>query len=210
MTPRQLGVDLLDGLRYLRLHRAILYPLMLTFATIALAGPLVVMLPVVVLSRGGSPVDLGALGAALGLGSVAGAAFAAARPEGRTPTGLYAVMGLFAALAVGLFVLVPTAPVALGALAVIGFITFVQAVWNTSRIRGLADPSYQARLQAITSMAFTLGLALAGLWAGSALDRLGLDALLLGAAGLALCSVLAASVRPDLAVAESSQAGCVR
>ena len=85
-----------------------------------------------------------------------------------------------------LFVLVPTPPAALG------FVSFAQAVWNTSRIRNLADPAYQARLQAITSMAFTLGFTLGGLWAGAAIDRIGVRAFLLGAAGLILCSAATA------------------
>jgi len=73
-------------------------------------------------------------------------------------------------------------------LAVTGAPAFAQAVWNTSRIRELADPAYQARLQAITSMAFTLGFSLGMLWAGVAIDRFGLTALVGGAAVLALLS----------------------
>jgi hypothetical protein len=45
-------------------------------------------------------------------------------------------------------------------------------VWNTSRVRELADPAYQARLQAITWMAFTLGFSVGMLWAGTAIDLL--------------------------------------
>ncbi len=210
LTPRQLCVDLLDGLSYLASHRAILRPLLLTFATITLAGPVVVVLPALVRARGGSLVDLGIFGAAMSIGSIAGAMFAAARSEGVNATGRYAAMGLFVTLAVGLFVVVPTVPATLGSLAVIGFITFAQAVWNTSRIRMLADPSYQARLQAITSMAFTLGFALGGLWAGVAIDQAGVSALLAGAAALALCSVAAAFMHPDLVRTASSQAGHLR
>ena len=143
----------------------------------------------------------------MSVGSIAGVTFAAAQGEGGNATGRYAAMGLLVTLAVGLFVLVPTAPATLGSLAVIGFITFAQAVWNTSRIRMLADPSYQARLQAITSMAFTLGFALGGLWAGAAVDQAGVSALLAGAAALALCSAAAAFVHPDLLPRSSSFPG---
>jgi MFS family permease len=192
MAHRGLWGDLLDGVQYLAGHQTILYPLLLTFATMTLAGPLAAMLPVVVLSRGGSTVDLGILGAVMSIGGVVGAAFAAARSDGENAAGRYAAMGVLAALAVGLFVLVPRPAAALGSLAAIGFVSFAQAVWNTSRIRNLADPAYQARLQAITSMAFTLGFTLGGLWAGAAIDHVGVRALLLGAVGLFLCSAATA------------------
>ncbi len=97
-------------------------------------------------------------------------------------------MGLVAALAVALFVGLPTVIPQFVALAAIGLLAFAQAVWNTNRIRQLADPQYQARLQAITSMAFTLGLLVGALWAGAAIDRLGNRGLLLGAAVLTVCS----------------------
>jgi predicted MFS family arabinose efflux permease len=63
---------------------------------------------------------------------------------------------------------------------------------SNSRVRPpgeLADPAYQARLQAVTSMAFTLGFSLGMLWAGVAIDRFGLAALAGGAAVLGLVSV---------------------
>ena len=210
LTPRQLYVDLLDGLNYLASHQALLHPLLLTFATIMLAGPVVVVLPVLVQARGGSLLDLGIFGAAMSIGGIAGATFAAVRSEEGNAAGRYAAMGLFATLAVALFVLVPVPPVTLAALTVIGFITFAQAVWNTSRIRLLADPSYQARLQAISSMAFTLGLALGGLWAGAAIDAAGAGALLVGGAVLALCSVAATCVHPERTRTTACQAGDLR
>ncbi|MFN2286174.1 MAG: hypothetical protein ACK2UQ_17295, partial [Anaerolineae bacterium] len=89
---------------------------------------------------------------------------------------------LFAYLPVGLLSMVP--------LAALGAPAFAQAVWNTSRVRELADPAYQARLQAIASMAFTLGFSLGMLWAGAAIDRFGLTALAGGATVLAVLSVV--------------------
>jgi predicted MFS family arabinose efflux permease len=56
---------------------------------------------------------------------------------------------------------------------VLGFILFSQAVWNTSRIRLKADPAYQARLQSLTTMAFTLGGAVGQIWGGLTVDRFG-------------------------------------
>jgi predicted MFS family arabinose efflux permease len=75
-------------------------------------------------------------------------------------------------------------------LAVLGAGAFAQAVWNTSRIREVADQAYQARLQAITSMACTLGFSLGMLWAGVAIDRFGLTALVGRAAVLGLLSAI--------------------
>jgi predicted MFS family arabinose efflux permease len=80
-------------------------------------------------------------------------------------------------------------------LAVLGAPAFAQAVWNTSRVRELADPAYQARLQAITSMAFTLGFSVGMLWAGVAIDQYGLVALAGGAAFLGLVSVAVVVVK---------------
>ena len=79
--------------------------------------------------------------------------------------------------------------------AMLGAITFAQAVWNTSRIREVADQIYQARLQSITSMAFTLGFSLGMLWAGMAIDRIGLMALVAGGAILGLLSAIVAILK---------------
>jgi len=74
-------------------------------------------------------------------------------------------------------------------LAVIGFILFSQAVWNTSRVRLVADPAYQARLQALTTMAFTLGGALGQVWGGVCVDRFGMLAFAGGGVGLLFISI---------------------
>ena len=129
----------------------------------------------------GSIVDLSLLAAATSLGAFAGA--------------VYAVLGLVSATALAAFVYLPIGLVSMAPLAVLGAPAFAQAVWNTSRIRELADPAYQARLQAITSMAFTLGFSLGMLWAGVAIDLLGMMALAGGAAVLGLLSVVVVVVK---------------
>jgi predicted MFS family arabinose efflux permease len=88
------------------------------------------------------------------------------------------------------FVFLPIGLISMVPLAALGAPAFAQAVWNTSRIRELADPAYQARLQAFTSMAFTLGFSLGMLWAGVAIDQFGLTALAGGAALLGLVSLV--------------------
>ncbi len=101
----------------------------------------------------------------------------------------YPLLGLGGALGVGLFLVQPVGvPGGLG-LALMGALAFSQAVWNTSRVPRLAEPAYQARLQAITSMAFTLGGPLGAVWAGAAVDRFGLWSLAAGAILLALLSL---------------------
>ena len=74
---------------------------------------------------------------------------------------------------------------------------FSPAVWNTSRIREVAEPAYQARLQAFTSMAFTLGFSLGMLWAGVAIDQFGLVALLGGAIILGTLSIIVILIVKD-------------
>lgn len=181
LAPERLMPDLLDGLGYLARRPALLQPLLLTFATIAVTGPLISLLAAVVKVAGGSIVDLGLLMAAFSAGSLAGAVYAGARDDSGNPTRVYAVRGVVAALALTAFALVPIGLASALPLAVIGFVAFSEAVWNTSRVRRLAGDAYQARLQAITSMAFTLGMTVGALWAGFAVDRFGLVALLGGA-----------------------------
>ena len=180
--------DLIDGLRYLSRQPAILRPLLLTFITILIVSPAIGLLAAIVHAEGGSIVDLGLLAAATSLGAFAGAAFAGMRSAGANPARRYAILGLVSAGALALFALLPVGLVSVIPLAILGTPAFAQAVWNTSRVRELADPAYQARLQAITSMAFTLGFSLGMLWAGVAIDRFGLAALAGGAAVLGLLS----------------------
>ncbi len=182
--------DLVEGLRYLVRQPNILHPLLLTFVTITIVGPAIGLLAAIVHAAGGSIVDLGLLAASTSLGAFAGAAFAGMRSAGTNPTRGYAVLGLVSAAAVAIFVYLPVGLISMVPLAVLGAPALAQAVWNTSRIRELADPAYQARLQAITSMAFTLGFSLGMLWAGVAIDRFGVTALAGGAAVLGLVSVM--------------------
>jgi predicted MFS family arabinose efflux permease len=182
--------DLIDGLRYLARQPSILHPLLLTFVTIMTVGPVIGLLAAIVHAEGGSIVALGMLAASGSLGAFAGAAFAGVRSAGANPTRRYAILGLVSAVAVALFTLLPVGLLSIVPLAVTGVGAFAQTVWNTSRIRELADPAYQARLQAITSMAFTLGFSLGMLWAGIAIDRFGLIALVGGAVVLGLLSLV--------------------
>jgi predicted MFS family arabinose efflux permease len=201
--------DLVDGLRYLARQPSILHPLLLTFVTIMITGPAIGLLAAIVHAEGGSIVDLGLLAAASSLGAFVGAAFAGMRSAGANPTRRYAVLGLVSAAAVALFAYLPIGLISMVPLAALGAPAFAQAVWNTSRIRELADPAYQARLQAITSMAFTLGFSLGMLWAGVAIDQFGLTALVGGAAVLGLLSavVIVIGVGGRLAEQEGDQEG---
>jgi MFS family permease len=182
--------DLIDGLRYLARFPSILHPLLLTFVSIIIVGPSIGLLAAVVHAEDGSIIDLGLLAASSSVGAFAGAAFAGIRSAGPNPTRRYAILGLVNAVALALFALLPVGHLSIAPLAVIGAGAFSQAVWNTSRIREQAAPAYQARLQAITSMAFTLGFSLGMLWAGIAIDQFGLTALVGGGVALGLLSVL--------------------
>jgi MFS family permease len=187
--------DLVDGLRYLARQSSILHPLLITFVNVIITGPVIGLLAAIVHAEGGSIVDLGLLAAASSLGAFAGAAFAGMRSAGANPTRRYAVLGLVSAAAVAVFAYLPIGLISMAPLAVLGAPAFAQVVWNTSRVRELADPEYQARLQAITSMAFTLGFSLGMLWAGVAIDQFGLTALVGGAAVLGLLSVMVVIIK---------------
>lgn len=189
LSPRQVFKDLKDGLSCLKDTRGLLFPLLQTFLFIACMYPLVSLLPAIVRSQSGTVVTLGFLGAAMSLGSLLGAAYAGARGEGQ-PVRTYAIFGLLAGGALLIFTFNPLGPTGMFSLAVIGFLAFSQAVWNTSRVPRLAEPVYQARLQSLTSMGFTLGGALGALWGGVLVDRYGLSSLLIGGALLALISLV--------------------
>lgn len=188
ISLRQLFPDLKEGLVYLTQHKQLLNPLLLTLAGITIASPATSLLAAVVHERGGSIVQLGLLFGAASLGALSGAIFAGMKREG-DPLRTYACFGLLAATAMVAFAFHPVDLVGGLALFILGFLAFAQAVWNTSRVPRLAEPAYQARLQSITSMAFTLGTPLGAFWGGVAVDRFGLPALIAGAGVLTVLSM---------------------
>jgi predicted MFS family arabinose efflux permease len=101
----------------------------------------------------------------------------------------YALYGLAVTVALVLFAVAPVSVVTPLPLAAIGFTVFAEVVWNTSRVRLLAEPTFQARLQSITSMVFALGGAIGQLWGGIVLDRFGVASLVGGAAVLGALSM---------------------
>ena len=188
ISPTRVFVDLKEGLAYLLQNKGLLYPLLLTLVGIVIVGPATSLLAAIVHERGGNIVQLGLLGGAASLGALAGAIFAGMKSEGN-PLHTYPLFGLLAAAALAVFAFHPLGVIGGLALCVLGFLAFAQAVWNTSRVPRLAEPAYQARLQSITSMAFTLGGPLGALWGGIAVDRFGLTSLATGAGILALISL---------------------
>jgi predicted MFS family arabinose efflux permease len=191
---KRLWPDLQAGAVYLWRQPGLLPPLALTFATLVAISPSGGLLAAIVHAQEGTIVDLGLLGASFSVGAFLGAGYAGARGAGRSPVRRYALLALVAAAALALFALLPIGLHSALPLAVLGFIAFVEAVWNTSRVRQLADPAYQARVQSFTSMAFTLSFPLGSLWGGLAIDRFGVRALLGGAAALALIAVVSTLV----------------
>jgi predicted MFS family arabinose efflux permease len=173
---------------YLAGYKELVYPLLFTFLGIALTSPASSLLAAIVHSQGGTLFQLGLLGGSASLGALLGAIFAGVKAEGNALR-TYPIWGLLAAVSVGLFVINPLSPLGALGMSGLGFLAFSQAVWNTSRVSNLAAQAYQARLQAITSMAFTLGSPLAAIWGGAAVDHFGLNALLIGAGLLALLSL---------------------
>jgi MFS family permease len=190
INMKRLISDLIAGLRYLVHKPSIFHPLLLTFATILVGGPIIGLLAAIVEESGGTIIDLGILSAAGSLGALLGAGFAGFRSAGKRPVRTYALLGLIGAVAIAAFAIIPIGLWSMIPFAILGVATFSQAVWNTSRVAELAESAYQARLQSITSMAFNLGFALSMLWAGAAIDQFGLMTLVFGAIPLALISVV--------------------
>jgi MFS family permease len=186
---RRLISDLKSGLVYLAHHKGLLYPLLMTLLGITVVSPVTSLLAAIVQGQGGTIVQLGLLGGVASLGALAGAIYAGTKSEG-SPLQTYAIFGLLAAAALTLFAFNPINVLGGFALFILGFLAFSQAVWNTSRVPRLAEPLYQARIQSVTSMAFTLGTPLGALWGGAAVDRFGLPALTYGAGLLAAISIL--------------------
>jgi predicted MFS family arabinose efflux permease len=188
LATRRLFSDLRDGLVYLARQPQLLYPLLFTFITVTAATPAVGLLAAVVHKRGGSIISLGFLTGSASLGAFCGSLFAGSKNEGPHPTRRYAWYGVGAAAALVLFALAPVSIIAPLSLAIIGFTVFAEVVWNTSRVRLLAEPALQARLQSIASLTFALGGAIGQLWGGVALDQLGAMGLIGGAGALGLIS----------------------
>jgi predicted MFS family arabinose efflux permease len=199
LSALRLSLDLRDGIIYLARQPTLLYPLLLTFVTVVITTPSFGLLAAVVHKRGGSIISLGLLGASVSLGAFIGAVYAGSRGEGDHPIRRYALYGTGAAAALVAFAITPMSFVTPLPLAVIGFILFSEAVWNTSRVRLLAAAPFQARLQSITTMAFTLGNAIGQLWGGIALDRFGVMSLVGGAIVLVVLAVTVWSLAHRLA-----------
>ncbi|NOZ28123.1 MAG: MFS transporter [Chloroflexi bacterium] len=194
LDMRRVLSDLAEGFRYLMREPRLLHPLLFTVLILAAISPAIGLSAAIVHAAEGSVVDYGVLMASAGLGAFLGAAFAGARRDGGNATYRYAILGLVASAALAAFALLPIEYASLLPLATIGFVVFVQAVWNTSRVRAVADAAHQARLQAITSTVFNVGFPIGMLWGGLAVDRFGVRALLGGAVVLAAVSGIMALV----------------
>jgi MFS family permease len=181
--------DLRDGFSYFGRQPNLLHPLLLTLFTVMITSPTLGLLAAIVHAQGGSIISLGLLSATSSVGALLGAVFAGIRSDGASPTRRYALYGIMAALAVTLFAILPIGPVTALPLGTIGFILFSEAVWNTSRVRLLGDRAYQARIQALTTMVFTIGGALGQLWGGIVVDRFGPVGLIGGAIALGIISI---------------------
>jgi predicted MFS family arabinose efflux permease len=206
LQVRELASDLRDGAIYLVRQPVLLYPLLLTFATIVAISPSMGLLPAIIHQQEGSIVDLGLLAAAFSIGAFLGAAFAGARDAGQAPVRHYALFGVVSASALALFAALPVGIASLLPLSILGFVAFSEAVWNTSRVRRLAHPAYQARVQSFTSMAFTLGAAFGALWGGAAIDRYDVAALYGGASALASISLVAWWIAPRMLAKQNQRA----
>ena len=189
---RKVLADLLDGFQYLFHEPRLLYPLLFTILVLATISPAIGLSAAIVHAAKGSVVDYGMLMASAGLGAFLGAAFAGTHREEGDATYRYAILGIIASAALAAFALLPIGYASLLPLAVIGFSVLAQGVWNTSRVRAVADAAHQARLQAITSTVFNVGSPIGMLWGGLAVDHFGVKALSGGAFVLAAVSIIAA------------------
>jgi len=190
----QVLADLLDGFRYLLQESRLLQPLLLTVLLVAVVSPVTGLLAAIVHAKGRTVVDLGILLAAAGVGAFLGAACAGMKQDDANVLSRYAWLSLLAAGAMAAFAVLPTGPVSLLSLALIGFVVVAQSVWNTSRVRALVAPGYQARLQAITSTVFNVGAPIGMAWGGLAVDHFGVAALLGGAVALAAAALITIAV----------------
>lgn len=195
MSLRRLAPDLRDGLRYLAGQPALLFPLLSTLALTIAALPAIGLLAAIVQANGGNLMQFGLLSAAGSLGGLAGAAYAGVHGSHADRRGRHATYALVTAGALFLFAVVPFGYATALPLAVIGFVLFAEAVWNTSRVKLRAEQRFQARLQALTTMTFTLGVMLGQLWAGFAVERTGTVAFLAGAGALAAATVVLSFLR---------------
>jgi MFS family permease len=190
LQTQAIGKDLAAGFLYLIQQPKLFYPLIMTLVIVAMTGPASSLLAAVIHKQGGTIINLGLLGMAGSLGSLLGAVYAGSKPDHENGTYFYALWGCVAASALIVFSFLPVGFLSAIPLAVLGFILFSQAVWNTSRVRLKADPLFQARLQSLTTMSFTLGGAIGQLWGGISVDRFGMLAFTGGGIILLAISIL--------------------
>lgn len=190
LQNQAIGKDLAAGFLYLIRQPKLFFPLMMTLVIVAMTGPASSLLAAVIHKQGGTIINLGLLGMAGSLGSLLGAVYAGSKPDHDNGTRFYALWGCVAAGALIVFSFLPVGYLSAVPLAVLGFILFSQAVWNTSRVRLKADPLFQARLQSLTTMSFTLGGAIGQLWGGISVDRFGMLAFTGGGIILLAISIL--------------------
>jgi MFS family permease len=166
--------EFLAGLRYIRRHEVLGMLLILGLAPIILGFPYQMLLPVFASDavHGVGARGLGLMSACTGLGALAGALVIASATGVRRRGRLQLTAG--AAFGVSLlgFGIAPTFPLALLALAVVGFSGSVYQSLNSTLIMTSSEPAYYGRVMSVNLMGFSL-MPIASLPMGLIADHLG-------------------------------------
>ena len=177
--------DMVDGVRYTLNHPGIFALLSLTASSHLLIRPYMDLLPafsdlVFHAGEGG----FAALAGASGLGALAGGIWLGVRGRTEGPTHLMTLGILGSALAMFVFASTSIYPLGLACMAVLGFSLITMAVSSQSLVQNVVDPTKRARVISL-STGMAVGFpALGALILGAFGDVFGVQAPVLGAAGL--------------------------
>lgn len=196
---RSMGRDLADGLRYVRKTPVIGGLLVLGFVPLIFGMPVQFLLPVVnkdVLHMG--PDGLGLLMTAMGAGALVGSLVLAGMGDMRHKGLILLASSAAWAVFLGMFAVSENLPLALVSLALVGLASTAYMAMNMALVQLAVADEMRGRVMSLAMMTF--GLMPLGVFPMSIVaERVGIGAaLLLGAAGLAIASLVAAVAFPSI------------
>lgn len=186
--------EMAAGIRYVRSDPTVLWPIIMSFAVVAMAFPYVAFLPSLVDDvYGVGPQWLGALSTASAIGAViASLSIARIGAERLGDLAVAIVAVLFGALVVALG-LVPNPIWAIGVIFIAGAMNAGFQALNNSLVLLRADEQYHGRVQSLLMLGFSaFGIFAAPL--GALADVIGLQPTLVGMGGLSIVAVLVLQV----------------
>lgn len=167
--------DIVGGFSHIRNSKILLTLMGMAFIPIMLGMPYQMLMPVFqeeVLHVGSF--GLGLLLGATGVGALAGSLFVASMEDGRTRGFIQMTLGIGFGITLFVFALMTSFPLALVAIAVVGFVSSAYMSLNQTMIMGYTDEEYYGRVMSVYMMTFSI-MPLAALPMGLMADAFGVQ-----------------------------------